>query len=168
MNVLLLMVALAIPVEAPKAGLSEAAAASAAVAREVVLVEGGSVLAARAAEQVLMEKALLVQAAGAPLPLLVDGATFVQAARAPLPLLVDEVRGAGAAAPRPQSVFPSGTEDGGCSLGTMYERMRFLSGPWGAWRRLKAARIRGDTAEAERMKALLDRFVIDALEGEES
>ena len=150
MNVLLLMVALAIPVEAPKAGLSEAAAASAAVAREVVLVEGGSVLAARAAEQVLMEKALLVQAT-----------------RASLPLLVDEVRGAGAAEPRPQSVFPSGTEDGGCSLGTMYERMRFLSGPWGAWRRLKAARIRGDTEEEERLTELLEEVVCEALKAEE-
>ena len=133
MNVLLLMVALAIPVEAPKAGLSEAAAASAAVAREVVLVEGGS----------------------------------VQAAGASLPLLVDEVRGAGAAAPRPQSAFPRGTEDGGCSLATMYERMRFLSGPWGAWRRLKAARIRGDTAEAERMTELLEEVVCEALKAEE-
>ena len=150
MNVLLLMVALACHAEAPKAGLSEAAAASAAVAREVVLVEGGSVKAARAAEQVLMEKALLVQAT-----------------RASLPLLVDDVRGADAAAPRPQSAFPRGTEDGGCSLATMYERMRFLSGPWGAWRRLKAARIRGDTAEAERMTELLEEVVCEALKAEE-
>ena len=151
MNVLLLMVALAIPVEAPKAGLSEATAASAAVAREVVLVEGGLVKAARMPEQVLMEKAPLVQATGASLPLLVDGAAFVQATGASLPLWV----------------FPRGTEDGGCSLATMYERMRFLSGPWGAWRRLKAARIRGDTAEAERMTELLEEVVCEALKAEE-
>ena len=77
------------------------------------------------------------------------------------------MRGAGAAEPRPQSAFPRGTEDGGCSLATMYERMRFLSGPWGAWRRLKAARIRGDTEEEERLTELLEEVVCEALKAEE-
>ena len=49
MNVLLLVVALAVPVEAPKAGLQEAAAATAAVASEAVLPTVSAVCGAETA-----------------------------------------------------------------------------------------------------------------------
>ena len=54
-----------------------------------------------------------------------------------------------------------------CSLVGMYSRCRLLSGPWSVKRRLEAARIRGDTEEEERLKALLDELVDAAIEVEE-
>ena len=45
----------------------------------------------------------------------------------------------------------------------MYSRTRLLSGAWSITRRLKAARIRGDTDEARRMEALLGDMVSKAI-----
>ena len=102
MNVLLLVVALAVPVEAPKAALPEAAAASAAVAPATDVRE-------------------------------------VPAVRAAVVPSVD-VR---------EAVSVSG-----CSLLELPPVKRFLSAPWCAARRLRAARLRGD-AEIAALKAKL-------------
>ena len=94
MNVLLLVVALAVPVEAPKVALPEAAAASAAVAPAVELREVASV--------------------------------------------------------------------SGCSPLELSPVKRFLSAPWCAARRLKAARLRGDADEVRRMEALFGALLAEA------
>ena len=52
---------------------------------------------------------------------------------------------------------------GGCGAVTLYTRGSFLSGPWSAARRLKAARLRGDAAEVRRMEAKLDELMGAAL-----
>ena len=115
MNVLLLIVALVSPVEAPKADMKEATAATAAVAAESVV-----------------PTAQLAKAAASPRI------------------------GAWAAA---KSAAP-------CALLELYVRARFLSGPWSVTRRLEAARIRGDTEEAERLTAMLEEVFGEALEVE--
>ena len=51
----------------------------------------------------------------------------------------------------------------GGSFVDMYSRTRLLSGAWSITRRLKAARIRGDTDEARRMEALLGDMVSKAI-----
>ena len=53
-----------------------------------------------------------------------------------------------------------------CSLVGMYSRCRLLSGPWSVKRRLEAARIRGDKEEEERMTAMLEDVVVEALKAE--
>ena len=95
MNVLLLVVALAVPVEAPKAALPEVAAASAAVAPATDVREAVSV--------------------------------------------------------------------SGCSLLELPPVKRFLSAPWCAARRLKAARLHGDTDEVRRMEALFGDLLAEAV-----
>ena len=112
MNVLLLVVALAAPAEAPKVGLHEVAAASAAVASVQVVPE----------------------ASAAP----------VAGTRRLTPL------------PEPKA----GTE---CDAVSLFETRRFLSAPWSASRRIKAARLRGDTDEARRMESRLGELIEEAL-----
>ena len=70
------------------------------------------------------------------------------------------------AVPRKTGVFPEPKSDASCSLTEMYTRKRFLSGPWSAARRLRAAQMRGDTAEMQRMEALFDDLVIKAVAAE--
>ena len=114
MNVFLLMVALTAPVEAPKAGLQEAAAANAAVAPVAVLPKVNAVSAA-----------------------------------------------VSAAVP----ILPEARSDFDCNLCEVFRR-RPLSGPWSITRRLNAASIRGDEDEVERLTALLENAVDEALEAE--
>ena len=128
MNVFLLVVALAAPVEAPKAGLQEAAAANAAAASEAVLP---TVSAVCGAEMTLPQIGV-----------------------------ISEVE---AAIPPRIGVLPCPADWSACSLADMYSRTRLLSGAWSITRRLKAARIRGDTDEARRMEALLDEMVSKAI-----
>ena len=53
----------------------------------------------------------------------------------------------------------------GCSVTGLY-RGRTLSGPWSVARRLEAARMRGDAAEATRLTAMLEAAVDAALDAE--
>ena len=131
MNVLLLVVALAVPVEAPKAGLPEAAVAMAAVASVEVLPEVNIISAAKAETE-------LIPAVG----------TVAQAA-----------------APG-QPVWEPVVQRGSCGLLTLYTRNSFLSGPWGAARRLAAARRLGDADEVKRMEAKLAALLDEAIFGE--
>ena len=61
--------------------------------------------------------------------------------------------------PRPQS-------DESCTLVGTYAKKRPLSGPWSALRRLEAARIRGDSAEAKRVEPMLGDLLDKAILGE--
>ena len=131
MNVLLLVVALAVPVEAPKADMKEATAATAAVAAVEVLPEVNIISAAKAETE-------LIPAVG----------TVAQAA-----------------APG-QPVWEPVVQRGSCGLLTLYTRNSFLSGPWGAARRLAAARRLGDADEVKRMEAKLAALLTEALNDE--
>ena len=52
----------------------------------------------------------------------------------------------------------------GCSLLELPPVKRFLSAPWCAARRLKAARLHGDTDEVRRMEALFGDLLAEAVE----
>ena len=149
MNVFLLVVALAAPVEAPKAGLQEAAAATAAVASEAVLP---TVSAVCGVEMTPPRVCVISEVETTP------------------PLTGDLWGGAVPAAPNVEAaipprmgVLPCPADWSACSLADMYSRTRLLSGAWSITRRLKAARIRGDTDEARRMEALLGDMVSTAI-----
>ena len=176
MNVFLLMVALAAPVEAPKAGLHEAAAAPAAVASVSACPEGVAVQAAVATASECPEGAA-VQAAVATASECPEGAA-VQAAVASAPEcpegiavvkteandpLLGEAKAEREAAPGWIGVFPQPDMKSACDLAEAYAQGRFLSAPWSARRRLEAARIRGDEDEARRIEAMMDTLVVEAL-----
>ena len=150
MNVFLLVVALASPVDAPKADMKEAAAATAAVAVESVV-----------------PAAATAEAAGTPLPR-GERSHPSQAAGTPLPPC--EIAPAGEspeAKAKEVGVISEPRKDGDCSLVGVYAEKRLLSGPWSAKRRLEAARIRGDAEEEERLTELLEEVVCEALKAEE-
>ena len=132
MSVLLLVVALAVPVEAPKADMKEATAAVAAVASVEVLPEVSIICAAETAPP----QVCAIPAVG----------TVAQAA-----------------APG-QPVWEPVSRRGSCGLLALYTRNSFLSGPWGAARRLAAARRLGDADEIRRMEAKLAALLAEALE----
>ena len=131
MNVLLLVVALASPVEAPKAGLQEAAVAPAAVASEAVL----------------------------------PTALPSETAKTTKPVALDDIKVVKESEAQPARILPESRADSSCNLADLYRR-RFLSGPWNVTRRLEAARLRGDTEEIERLTAMLEEIVGEALEVE--
>ena len=70
-----------------------------------------------------------------------------------------------AAAPG-QPVWERVRRRGSCGLLTLYTRNSFLSGPWGAARRLAAARRLGDADEVKRMEAKLAALLTEALNAE--
>ena len=70
-----------------------------------------------------------------------------------------------AAAPG-QPVWEPVVQRGSCGLLTLYTRNSFLSGPWGAARRLAAARRLGDADEIRRMEAKLAALLTEALNAE--
>ena len=112
MSALILAIALAVPTDAPKAALPEAAAASAAVAPATDVREAPAVRAA-VVPSVDVREAVSVS---------------------------------------------------GCSLLELPLVKRFLSAPWCAARRLKAARLHGDTDEVRRMEALFGDLLAEAVE----
>ena len=149
MNVFLLVVALAAPVEVPKSGLQEAAAATAAVASEAVLP---TVSAVCGVETTLPQIGVISEVETTP-PLTGD---LWGGAVSPAPNVE-------AAIPPRMGVLPCPADWSACSLADMYSRTRLLSGAWSITRRLKAARIRGDTDEARRMETLLGEMVSKAI-----
>ena len=137
MNVFLLMVALTGPVEAPRVGLQEATAATAAVAKVAVLPEACAVSAAETAPP----RNDASQWG--------EGVPPAQIAKATIPPRI--------------GVWPEPKSDADCTLIGIYAKRRMLSGPWSASRRLEAARIRGDEDEVKRMEAMLDDLLGKAL-----
>ena len=181
MNVFLLMVALMSPVEAPKAGLQEAAVAPAAVASEAVLQTGSFVkpsepvvdevsdatpseTAQMAVAAVEVSSAFATTTARASASVL-GAALPSETGKTTEPVAIGDVPVVQESAAQPARILPEPRSDLDCNLADLYRR-RFLSGPWSVERRLKAARIRGDTDEAKRMEALLDELVGEALEVE--
>ena len=149
MNVILLVVALATPVDAPKADLPTAAAASAAVA--VVPVAQPVALDSAAVPSVTaLPEAALSAVCGEGQPVELDAAVAAPEAR-----------------PGRIAVFPEPVARSGCALADLFKgEAGFLTGPWGAAWRLEAARKRGDSAAARHLEATLDALVIEAVGGE--
>ena len=156
MNVFLLMVALATPVEAPKAGLQEAAVAPAAVASEAVLPEARAVSAAVFTVEPLLPEVNTICGGETPPPR--KDATSGGAGVPPAQIVK-------AAIPTRIGSLPEPRADSDCNLADLYRR-RFLSGPWSVKRRLEAARMRGDVEEEQRLTAMLEEAVDEALEVE--
>ena len=153
MNVFLLVVALAAPVGAPKAGLPAATAASAAVASEAALSEARAVSGAETAPP----QVNAIRGVGTTPPR-TDASQWggdvppAQITTAAIPLLL--------------GVWSAAVSGGPCTLVDIYAKKRMLSGPWSASRRLEAARIRSNEDEAKRMEAMLGDLVDEALEVE--
>ena len=181
MNVLLLVVALMSPVEAPKAGLQEAAAAPAAVASEDVLPTGSFVKPSEPVVGEVSRTALseTTQVAATAVEVSSVFTTTTSRANAPVigaalpseagettePAVLEDVKAVKESEAQPARILPEPRADSDCSLADLYRR-RFLSGPWSVMRRLEAARIRGDTEEIERLTAMLEEIVGEALEVE--
>ena len=167
MNVFLLVVALAAPVGAPKAGLPAATAASAAVASEAVLPEARAV----SGGETHHSSDRFAAASPVDIPPQVSAMSEVETT---LPCKGTTSGGADvppaqittAAIPLLLGVWSAAVSGGPCTLVDIYAKRRMLSGPWSASRRLEAARIRGNEDEAKRMEAMLDDFVGKALEVE--
>ena len=106
----------------------------------------------------------------------------VPAAKAPVVEVIASVAQAAAAKPETELIPAVGTvaqaaapdqpvwervaRRGSCGLLTLYTRNSFLSGPWGAARRLAAARRLGDADEIRRMEAKLAALLTEALNAE--
>ena len=161
MNVLLLVVALAAPVEAPKAELHEVAAASAAVASVQVVPEAHSSPLAATDTPTLREAWASVAAKSGECQVREVGTGEPCALRESVSLKA--VTAAPVVEPRRLAPLPEPKTGTGCDLVSLFETRRFLSAPWSASRRIKAARLRGDTDEARRMEARLGELVEEAL-----
>ena len=163
MNVFLLMVVLASPVEAPKAGLQEAAAVPAAVASEAVLPTGSFVKPSKSVVDEV-SGATPIEEARANAPAF-DAALPSKAGEATEPTVLEDIKVVKESEAQPARILPEPRADSDCNLADLYRR-RFLSGPWSVKRRLEAARIRGDTEEEQRLTAMLEEAVDEALEVE--
>ena len=145
MNVLLLVIALATPVDAPKADLPAVAAADAAAAAVTVVGEVAPTSAA------VLDVAVVGEVA--PVTAAVCAET-----------VVGEVASMSAAVPSAGGVLPSAVSAAGCALVDLFKGdAGFLTGPWGAAWRLEAARKRGDSAAARHLEATLDALVTEAV-----
>ena len=149
MNVLLLVIALATPVDAPKADLSTVAAADAAAA--VVAVVGE-----------------VAPTSAAVLDVAVVGEVAPMAAAVCAETVVGEVAPMSAAVPLAGGFLPSAAPAAGCALVDLFKGdVGFLTGPWGAAWRLEAARKRGDSAAARHLETTLDALLVEAVGGGE-
>ena len=166
MKTLLLVIALAAKAEAPKAGLlHEVTAATAAVASAQVFPGGIAARPAEAADRHPLAGVAADNGAEAQVPL-VAAATASRAAEAKPPAALAATAPVAKSAAPWVNVFPTSNVGSDCSLVDIYAKRRFLSGPWSAARRLRAARLRGDEDEAKRMEAALADLVIEAVETE--
>ena len=181
MNIFLLMVVLASPVEAPRPGLQEAAVASAAVASVEALPTGsfvkpsepvaGEVCDATPSETaqvavaaVEVSSAFTTTTARANAPV-IGAALLSEAGEATEPTVLEDIKVVKESLAQPARILPESRADSSCNLADLYRR-RFLSGPWSVTRRLEAARMRGDTEEEQRLTAMLEEAVDEALEVE--
>ena len=148
MNVILLVVALATPVDAPKSDLPTAAAASAAVA--VVPV----------AQPVALDSAAVPNVTALP-----EAALSAVCGECQL-VELDAAVAAPEARPERIAVFPEPVARSGCALADLFKG-DFLTGPWGAAWRLEAARKRGDEEAVRRLETTLDALLVEAVGGGE-
>ena len=149
MNVLLLVVALATPVDAPKADLPTVAAASAAVTAVTVVGEVAPVSAA------------------VPAVAVVDEVPATSAAVAAV-TVVGEVPAMTAAVSPAVRICPFAAAVAGCAPVDLFRGdAGFLSGPWGAVWRLEAAKRRGDEEAARHLETTLDALLGEAVGGGE-
>ena len=181
MKTILLVIALVAKADAPKAGLQEAAVAPAAVASEAVLPTGsfvkpsepvaGEVSDATPSETAQMAVAAVevssaftttTSRANAPV---IDAALPSKAGETTEPTVLEDIKVVKESLAQPARILPESRADSSCNLADLYRR-RFLSGPWSVTRRLEAARMRGDTEEEQRLTAMLEEAVDEALEVE--
>ena len=113
-------------------------------------------------------KAGLQEAAVAPAAVALEAvlptASVVQPSE-PVVQEVDDIKVVRESVAQPARILPESRSDTSCNLADLYRR-RFLSGPWSVTRRLEAARMRGDTEEEQRLTAMLDEALGEALEVE--
>ena len=148
MNVLLLVIALATPVDTPKTDLPAVAAADAAAAAVTVVGE-------------------VAPTSAAVLDVAVVGEVAPMAAAVCAETVVREIAPMSAAVPSAGGVLPSAASAAGCALVDLFKGdAGFLTGPWGAAWRLEAARKRGDSAAARHLEATLDALITEAVGGE--
>ena len=81
------------------------------------------------------------------------------------PIALDDIKVVKKSEAQPARILPESRSDTSCNLADFYRR-RFLSGPWSVMRRLEAAKLRGDTEEVERLTAMLEEVLGEALEVE--
>ena len=81
------------------------------------------------------------------------------------PIALDDIKVVRESVAQPARILPESRSDTSCNLADFYRR-RFLSGPWSVMRRLEAAKLRGDTEEVERLTAMLEEVLGEALEVE--
>ena len=147
MNVFLLMVALAGPVEAPK---------------PVMLVPPALVTAAAPSVRIAPEGNSAAESA-APGECRIDGASQVEDAEMEATKVAASAVDSSADAAADVRTLPQPQSDESCTLVGTYAKKRPLSGPWSALRRLEAARIRGDSAEAKRVEPMLGDLLDKAI-----
>ena len=181
MKTILLVIALVAKADAPKAGLQEAAVAPAAVASVEALPTGSFVkpsepvagevsdampseTAQMAVAAVEVSSAFTTTTARANAPV-IGAALLSEAGEATEPTVLEDIKVVKESEAQPARILPEPRADSDCNLADLYRR-RFLSGPWSVKRRLEAARIRGDTEEIERLTAMLEEIVGEALEVE--
>ena len=149
MNVLLLVVALATPVDAPKAGLPAVAAADAAAAAVTVVGE-------------------VAPTSAAVLDVAVVGEVAPMAAAVCAETVVGEIAPMSAAVLPEGGVLPAASSAAGCALVDLFKGdAGFLTGPWGAAWRLEAAKRRGDEEAVRRLETTLDALLVEAVGGGE-
>ena len=149
MSALLLVVALATAAK-PPADVETASVGEVPAAKPPVVEVIASVAQAVAAKPTVEEVPAVAEAA---------------AAKAETELIPAVGTAAQAAAPG-QPVWEPVAQRGSCGLLALYARNSFLSGPWGAARRLAAARRLGDADEIRRMEAKLAALLTEALNAE--
>ena len=181
MKTILLVIALVAKADAPKAGLQEAAVAPAAVASEAVLPMGSFIKPSESVVGEVSRTALseTTQVAATAVEVSSVFTTTTSRANAPVigaallseagettePTVLEDIKVVKEALAQPARILPESRADSSCNLADLYRR-RFLSGPWSVARRLEAARMRGDTEEEQRLTAMLEEVVGEALEVE--
>ena len=181
MNVFLLMVALAGPVEAPKPVMlvppalvtaavpsvriaPEGNSAAESAAPEAQLPSGGSANETVAQAQVFPESSAAQSVE--PGECRIGSASQVEDAGTEAAKVAASAVDSSADAAADVRTLPRPQSDESCTLVGTYAKKRPLSGPWSALRRLKAARIRGDSAEAKRVEPMLGDLLDKAINAE--
>ena len=152
------------PAKSAPCGLNRAAVGIAAVAPEPILPEAGRGRIAVADTPTLREAGASVAAKSGECLVSEAGTGEPCALRASVSLKT--ATAAPVSEPRRLATLPEpkvGTE---CDVVSLFAARRFLSAPWSASRRLKAARLRGDEDEARRMEARLGELVEEAINAE--
>ena len=95
----------------------------------------------------------------------IGAALLSEAGEATEPTVLEDIKVVKESLAQPARILPESRADSSCNLADLYRR-RFLSGPWSVTRRLEAAWMRGDVEEEQRLTAMLEEAVDEALEVE--